>query len=460
MGTYERVADLPLTIDDYALEGLVAGRLERLRAAQHGHPPARRRRGGRRRGRHLRAPTSTGSRSRARAGARARRRRGRSTRFSEHLGALDLFPACAPGMRRLPPLPALGATSRAALDLALRQAGASLHEVARPRAAARALRRLLAAWASRRRSSRSTRRLARYPGLRFKLDATPDWDDELIAALRRRPAPSTRSTSRAPTRARRSTSPTDPALYRRVAEAFPDAWLEDPDLEDEERPRGARPVRGPDHLGRADPLRRRTSSPRRVIPRTVNLKPSRFGCVKALFEAYDFCAAARDGRLRRRPVRARRRAAGRSSCSPRCSTPTRPNDIAPGGYDALDPEPGLPQSPLDPAPERHRLPPPHHRLDSKPCRPSSARSASSQKSALGAMQQLETRSDEELHAETRFRAAAQAILGRPRRRADGRRALARALPRRDRGRPPAGAPAAAAHGRGVAGARRAPRRTT
>jgi hypothetical protein len=34
-----------------------------------------------------------------------------------------------------------------------------------------------------------------------------------------------------------------------------------------------------------------------------------------------------------------------------------------------------------------------------------------QKSALGAMQQLETRSDEELAAETRFRAAAQAILG-------------------------------------------------
>src|SRR5205823_8298019 len=33
------------------------------------------------------------------------------------------------------------------------------------------------------------------------------------------------------------------------------------------------------------------------------------------------------------------------------------------------------------------------------------------KSALAAMQQLESRSDEELEAETRFRAAAQAILG-------------------------------------------------
>jgi hypothetical protein len=34
-----------------------------------------------------------------------------------------------------------------------------------------------------------------------------------------------------------------------------------------------------------------------------------------------------------------------------------------------------------------------------------------QKSQLAAMQQLESRSDEELEAETRFKAAAQAILG-------------------------------------------------
>ena len=33
------------------------------------------------------------------------------------------------------------------------------------------------------------------------------------------------------------------------------------------------------------------------------------------------------------------------------------------------------------------------------------------KSAMAAMQRLETKSDEELHAETRFRSAAQAILG-------------------------------------------------
>ena len=51
------------------------------------------------------------------------------------------------------------------------------------------------------------------------------------------------------------------------------------------------------------------------------------------------------------------------------------------------------------------------------------------KSAMAAMQQLETRSDEELEAETRFKAAAQAILGDARGRAHGRHKRARALPR-------------------------------
>ena len=99
---------------------------------------------------------------------------------------------------------------------------------------------------------------------------------------------------------------------------------------------------------------------------------------------------------------------GQIQCLAALFHPDAPNDIAPAGYDALDPEPGLPESPLDPT-RRHRLPP---RLDSRlPCRPSPVKSASSQSRALAAMQQLESRSDEELEAETRFKAAAQAILG-------------------------------------------------
>ena len=55
---------------------------------------------------------------------------------------------------------------------------------------------------------------------------------------------------------------TDPAFYRRIAEAFPDAWLEDPDLETEEARHALAAAPGPDHLGRADPRRR--GHPRRA----------------------------------------------------------------------------------------------------------------------------------------------------------------------------------------------------
>ena len=37
--------------------------------------------------------------------------------------------------------------------------------------------------------------------------------------------------------------------------------------------------------------------------------------------------------------------------------PDAPNDIAPAGYDALDPEPGLPASPLDARARADRVPP-------------------------------------------------------------------------------------------------------
>src|SRR5206468_5436746 len=76
-------------------------------------------------------------------------------------------------------------------------------------------------------------RLARYPELRFKLDATPSWSDELIAALQATGAVDSIDFKGA-YRGTVVDNPTDPGLYRRIAEAFPDAWLEDPDLESEE----------------------------------------------------------------------------------------------------------------------------------------------------------------------------------------------------------------------------------
>ena len=87
-----------------------------------------------------------------------------------------------------------------------------------------------------------------------------------------------------------------------------------------------------------------------MIPRTVNLKPSRFGTVKALFEGYDFCdergmGAYGGGQYELGVGR------GQIQYLAALFHPDAPNDIAPGGYDLLDPEPGLPESPLHPDPE-------------------------------------------------------------------------------------------------------------
>jgi hypothetical protein len=76
-------------------------------------------------------------------------------------------------------------------------------------------------------------RLARYPTLRFKLDATPGWSDELIAELQALGAVASIDFKGA-YRGTAVDNPTDPGLYRRAAEAFPDAWLEDRDLGTEE----------------------------------------------------------------------------------------------------------------------------------------------------------------------------------------------------------------------------------
>ena len=137
-------------------------------------------------------------------------------------------------------------------------------------------------------------------------------------------ARSTRSTSRAPTRARSSTRRTDPDFYRKIAEAFPDAWLEDPDLETEEARNALAPYQ--DRITWDAPIHDVGRHPRRAgdaahgQPQAVAVR-LRAGAVRRL----RVLRAARDGRLRRRPVRARRRprarpVAGRAVPSERART--------------------------------------------------------------------------------------------------------------------------------------------
>jgi hypothetical protein len=190
-------------------------------------------------------------------------------------------------------------------------------------------------------------RLARYPELSFKLDATPDWSDELIAELQALDCVDSID-FKGQYRGTVVDTPTDPYLYRRVAEAFPDAWLEDPDLDAP----GAREALAA-HEARITwdapihDVQDIVNAP--VVPRTVNLKPSRFGSVRSLFAAYEHCEAQGMGAYGGGQYEL---GVGRDQIQLLAAIfhPDGPNDIAPGGYDALDPEPGLPESPLDPAP--------------------------------------------------------------------------------------------------------------
>jgi L-alanine-DL-glutamate epimerase-like enolase superfamily enzyme len=271
--------------------------------------------------------------------------------FSEHLATLDLFPGFTPQQEVYRRYRRWGFES-AALDLALRQAGTSLHELL-----GRTPEPVTFVVSSRMGEPPTIapvqRRLAVYPQIRFKLDATPDWPEELIVALQETGAVDSIDFKGA-YKGTIVDTPTDPDFYRHIAQSFPDAWLEDPDLETDEARNALAPFQ--DRITWDAPIHSVSdilAAP--VMPRTVNLKPSRFGSVKSLFEGYEFCeqrgmGAYGGGQYELGVGR------GHVQLLAALFHPNAPNDIAPGGYDALDPEPGLPESPLDvdPAPRGFR----------------------------------------------------------------------------------------------------------
>jgi hypothetical protein len=341
MSTYERVADLPLTIERYALEGLarqVSSGFERLSTVIHLH-------GAGEEGIGEDVTYEADDHRRQQEAGPVLELAGEWTfeSFSQHLGTLDTFPAQAPKFDVYRNYRRWGFES-AALDLALRQAGTSLAEVmAREPAPITFV--VSTRMGEPPTAAPVTRRLAAYPELRFKLDATPDWTDELIDELVATGAVASVDFKGA-YRGTVVDTPTDPELYRRVAKAFPDAWLEDPDLD---TPGAFEALAAhQDRITWDAPIHSvQDILDRRVLPRTVNLKPSRFGSVRALFEAYDFCEQRGMGAYGGGQFEL---GVGRDQIQYLAALfhPHAPNDIAPAGYDALDPEPGLPVSPLDP----------------------------------------------------------------------------------------------------------------
>ena len=263
-----------------------------------------------------------------------------------HVDALDLFPV-EPERGEVSRLYRRWAFQSAALDLALRQAGRSLHDVLDREPSP--LNFVVSLHLADEDSVQGLRGLlGRYPGLRLKLDATASWDDQLIAELVALGAVDSVD-FKAFYRDTPVDNPPDAALYRRVAEAFPDAWLEDPDVSDPDT--GAALAEHHERITWDAPIHSVADIESRPFrPKMVNIKPSRFGPLSNLFAAYDFCEAEGIGAYGGGQTEL---GVGRGQIQYLASLfhPDTPNDVAPGGYNLPDTPEGLPSSPLDPAAE-------------------------------------------------------------------------------------------------------------
>jgi len=342
MPLYDALAGLPLRIDGYALEGRerrISDEFTRLTTVV-------RLRGGGEEGLGEDVTYDPEAQARQQAAGPVLPLAGDWTldAFSQHLAALDLFGGTPPMM------PAFlryrrWAFESAAADLALRQAGRSLAEVLgrEPRPVAFVVSLRLGDPPN---VGGVERRLAAYPDLRFKLDATPSWDDALVARLAATGAVASIDFKGA-YKGTIVDVPTDPALYVRCAEGFPAAWLEDPDLSVPEADAALAPHR--DRITWDAPIHGIADiEALPFLPRSINVKPSRIGSWRELLETYEWCAE-RDiltygGGQSELDV-------GRGQIQYLASLfhGDQPNDIAPPGYDwEAFPETGLAASPLDP----------------------------------------------------------------------------------------------------------------
>src|SRR6202035_3639350 len=141
---------------------------------------------------------------------------------------------------------------------------------------------------------------------------------------------------------------TDPVLYQRVVDAFPDAWLEDPDVV---TPASAEVLAAHhDRITWDAPIHSIADIEALPFPpRMVNIKPSRIGGLPALCATYDYCGACGigaygGGQFELGPGR------GQAQYLASLFHPDTPNDLAPSDFNQNDPPPGLPASPLEPVP--------------------------------------------------------------------------------------------------------------
>ena len=341
MATYDRLAELPIQIEGYSLEGLerqVTSEFSRLSTLIRMH-------GGGEEGVGEDVTYDALDHIALQDAGPVHDFSGPSTlgELCERVERVDLFPS--PPVRDVSQLYRTWAFESAALDLALRQAGTSLAahlgREARPVTFVVSLR-----LGDPPTIEPVSRRLESYPTLRFKLDPVSAWDDALIEELVATGAVDSvdfkgfyRDTP--------VDQPADPDLYGRVVHAFPEAWIEDPALT-------------PETEAVLEPHRDRITwdAPIHSIadiealpfpPRMVNIKPSRFGPLRELCAGYDYCDEHGIGAYGGGQFELGR---GRSHIQYLASLfhADTPNDVAPTDYNFPDLLPGLPTSPLEARP--------------------------------------------------------------------------------------------------------------
>jgi hypothetical protein len=233
------------------------------------------------------------------------------------------------------------ALESAALDLALRQSGRSLASVLDRQY--RPMRFVVSRQLPDGAAERVIQLLVEYPEMEFKLDPTPAWDGETISTLAETDAVRILDL-KGQYEDIEVEQPADRALYEHLLSAFPDAIVEDPDLDP-----------AVDDLIAGETGRLSWDAPVKSIaaledlaytPGWLNIKPSRFGSLESLFATVAYCRA---NGIRCYGGGQFELDVGRSHAQALAALlyPEGPNDLAPRVYN----DPGVPEdAPLSPLP--------------------------------------------------------------------------------------------------------------
>ena len=261
--------------------------------------------------------------------------------FVEHLAGVELW--AAPPQWEMARRWRTWAFESAALDLALRQSRVGLPEaLGREPRPVRFVNSL--GLGSPPDAGTIARRLDRYPGLRFKLDAQASWSPELAEEVA-----ATGAVDVIDFKGRYGLPVEDEfallSMYEAVLARFDGVILEDPhdrpDVAPLIEPHAARvsfdaPIATPGDVETAA-----------FGARIVNVKPSRIGGVRRLLDVYDYCEA-HGIRMYGGGMGEVGPARGQIQLLASLFHPDAPNDVAPSPYNLADLPDGLPTSPLEP----------------------------------------------------------------------------------------------------------------